>query len=355
MMNARSSRCGPLRRNAGFTLIELLVVVAIIALLISILLPSLSKAREQARSTLCSSRIGQLAKAILIYANDYDETPPFVGRGWEDCDDPRMGLEWPGGSGMTLLDWARLENWMMPNMPDYWMTEQASWPDQARLRNGSLFGYSRFEAIYRCPEFERITDSRKTQNVFNYTRSVLGRKWFHMGDPETKVGSIWVPNSEHVEWCGQAGPVLKISQIHVPSRLHMLLDERWDKHCAAPVDGFGVAGEGLFSGGTIRHQWMAIDCMFGPWGNEIGQYHGARMGSQILSDPYRSEIAAVKRGNAAFYDGHVELELDPLPDRRPPSGLGAVYAFTALLDWMSGHIFAQRGLSPNQIEFGNLF
>ena len=58
--------CAGQGHRRGFTLIELLVVVAIIALLISILLPSLSKARAQSRTTLCASRIGQLGKADLV-------------------------------------------------------------------------------------------------------------------------------------------------------------------------------------------------------------------------------------------------------------------------------------------------
>ncbi len=59
------------RGKRGFTLIELLVVVAIIALLIAILLPSLSKARKQARTSVCASRISQLAKSLFLYAEDY--------------------------------------------------------------------------------------------------------------------------------------------------------------------------------------------------------------------------------------------------------------------------------------------
>ena len=55
----------------GFTLIEILVVVAIIALLISILLPALSRAREQTRSTICRSNLKQLMGAQLMYVQDF--------------------------------------------------------------------------------------------------------------------------------------------------------------------------------------------------------------------------------------------------------------------------------------------
>ncbi len=59
-------------RASGFTLIELLVVVAIIAMLISILLPSLRSAREKARRTVCLAHMNQIAKARSMYATDYN-------------------------------------------------------------------------------------------------------------------------------------------------------------------------------------------------------------------------------------------------------------------------------------------
>ena len=68
------------RRNRGFTLIELLVVIAIISLLISILLPSLSRARELSKRLACAANIKGIGTSAKIYATDnYGKwmTPPF--------------------------------------------------------------------------------------------------------------------------------------------------------------------------------------------------------------------------------------------------------------------------------------
>jgi len=60
----------------GFTLIELLVVVAIIAVLVSILLPALARARQGAQAVQCLSQMRQIGMAMVQYANEYDDVYP---------------------------------------------------------------------------------------------------------------------------------------------------------------------------------------------------------------------------------------------------------------------------------------
>ncbi|MCK4660830.1 MAG: prepilin-type N-terminal cleavage/methylation domain-containing protein [Phycisphaerae bacterium] len=85
--------------SAGFTLVELLVVVSIIALLIAILLPSLRKAREQAKLATCMANLTGLAKASLVYAGDDSNEIMIPVPDTRVLPDASGAIEWGGKAG----------------------------------------------------------------------------------------------------------------------------------------------------------------------------------------------------------------------------------------------------------------
>lgn len=119
-----------MRKPAGFTLIELLVVVAIIALLVAVLLPSLGRSRQQSKKTFCGAHLHALAGALQMYVQD--------NHGWTHRS-PNNGL-WDNA-------WQNSANFHRygPNDPNaYWGI--------------AYYPYSKNKNIWSCPTAVRVDD-----------------------------------------------------------------------------------------------------------------------------------------------------------------------------------------------------
>lgn len=92
----------PAQKRQAFTLVELLVVIGIIALLISILLPSLAKARQTAVQVQCAANLRQVGAALFMYNNDFKKIPAAWEGGsmWAFALAPQLGGVISGGSGV---------------------------------------------------------------------------------------------------------------------------------------------------------------------------------------------------------------------------------------------------------------
>ncbi len=138
------------RRQSAFTLIELLVVVAILGLLTAILLPSLSRAREQARGTVCKTNQKQLAFAATLYVMEYKVLPATQSTFWlnaQRCAPDQRSHYW-AIPRQTRLD---LTNWVWDGA-----NQSRSNPDDKDFiqdvpKRGTLFKYARDEKVYVCP------------------------------------------------------------------------------------------------------------------------------------------------------------------------------------------------------------
>jgi prepilin-type N-terminal cleavage/methylation domain-containing protein/prepilin-type processing-associated H-X9-DG protein len=266
-----------MRKRAGYTLVELLVVIGIIAVLISVLLPALSRAREAARQIKCLANLLQLGNAFAMYYNENRgafpscATAPFSADWW---------IYW--FEGHDLRDSAIARYLSRPALPDF----------------------------FRCPSDDLTGRPDDPGYPYSYTVNWMICEPRDYSRPQAGFAIF------QFDACPQADPRqrpnLKVTQIRRPADIILIIDESSqtiDDGCWAP-------------------QHYAVDGR-----NLLSNRHDRR--SENRGDPNTG------RGNVAFCDGHAEFvprfesaqkerydpqknggysEMDPvinLPDDRP--------------------------------------
>jgi prepilin-type processing-associated H-X9-DG protein/prepilin-type N-terminal cleavage/methylation domain-containing protein len=248
-------------RHRGFTLVELLVVIGIIALLISILLPALNKARQAAQAVACSSNMRQTGIAILMYAND--------NKGWMIATDGvqasptgylRSSRGWPIVLmlGKYLPDIAikkglHNENW------------EVAFPNVFSCPSLSADGFN-----YLGASTQRVENNTAATafGMRNYPKNFRGEEWYDL------VGTPWVSSAvsgSNKDFYGRTTRITKVNK-HAP----FLADSIYVRVGATPPEDF-----------ARQHNTFGMRNWGWPGGPYIHRRHS-------------------NKANLWFVDGHVE-------------------------------------------------
>ena len=225
--------CG--RKGRGFTLIELLVVVSIIALLISILLPSLSRAREQAKLTVCLANIRGVGTSFVQYLLDFNTIPLFA------------------TSNNSWCSWA-FGGWSGSNR-DYWENDPGGYPlyniptDQRPL---SIYMVS----AGMTPEIDRITPTEEMP-MFKCPSDRISAQW---------QWGVFSDTSETISAYDDVGTSYQMNFHFTDQELFESCPEGIDPPCQDHL--IGVLGSQLYLGQMARHAARFIALMEDPcdWG-----------------------------------------------------------------------------------------
>lgn len=259
--------------RCAFTLIELLVVVSIIALLIAILLPALSKARESAKTVVCQSNLGSIGKAQLAYTIDSDGQYT-------------MSTEWVWGKNVYP------DGTTAPTGPGG-LGHQLDPTIERNITDGTLYDYHGVQEAFVCPvAVDKLPKQSWWQNE-NMVRSYVQNA---DAGPAGNIRHVW--QSGWQSW-GQieAAEEESVDSLRAPSDYAIFIEE----------NTFSISGWNTFNGNGMNDAWFRLQ----PFDYDIlGSFHntGSELGAPV-SGTYYSQDDPLSSGESHLFlaDGHVEL------------------------------------------------
>jgi prepilin-type N-terminal cleavage/methylation domain-containing protein/prepilin-type processing-associated H-X9-DG protein len=268
-----------MKQKSGFTLIELLVVIAIIALLLSVLIPALKIAKQQAQGIVCLANMKGTSNSWYMYNDDNDGN--IV------------------GANQTVDPYAKFPWWNPPDTCYAWVCSPQTDSGEDRsydctveeeingIRRGLMYPYTDTEDVYHCPGDRRYKYESESTTYGGYG----GYRSYSI------VGGV---NGEDTDW-GYTR-LTKMSQLISPSDKYILVEESeprgWNQHSwviepdlrnSRWIDPIAIwhnkrSTLGYADGHAEMHQWVDPDTI-----------HMGENQIQYFADPDNEDMIYMKR------------------------------------------------------------